>query len=194
MNFKMAPNSLFAILLRSPWWISIGIAVVFGAASRALLPDTYWAFGAMGGIPFLGIGGITAWRQVQAPSGKRVDLILKQVANLSWPEFSQALATAFAADGYRVERIEGVGADLLLAKQGLTTLVAARRWKAARHGVDAVQELAGAMRVRDASHGIYVALGGLSDKAERLTGGTSGIRVLRDAGLAHVLRRMELPR
>ena len=26
---KMAPNSLFAILLRSPWWISVGIALVF---------------------------------------------------------------------------------------------------------------------------------------------------------------------
>ena len=38
---KMAPNSLFAILLRSPWWISVGIALVFALASKALLPAEY---------------------------------------------------------------------------------------------------------------------------------------------------------
>ena len=39
MKFKMAPNSLFAILLRSPWWISLAIAAVFAGASRALLSE-----------------------------------------------------------------------------------------------------------------------------------------------------------
>ena len=55
---KMAPNSLFAILLRSPWWISVGIALGFALASKALLPGEYWLFGAMGGFPFTVIGAV----------------------------------------------------------------------------------------------------------------------------------------
>ena len=27
MQLKMSENSLFAVLLRSPWWISFGIAI-----------------------------------------------------------------------------------------------------------------------------------------------------------------------
>ena len=56
MRLKMAPNSLFAVLLRSSWWISVGIAVLFALAARALLPAEYWVFGALSGFPFLLIG------------------------------------------------------------------------------------------------------------------------------------------
>ena len=47
MKLKMAPNSLFAILLRSPWWISVGIAVVMGLLSAALLPEGFRVIGAL---------------------------------------------------------------------------------------------------------------------------------------------------
>jgi restriction system protein len=33
----MAKNSLFAVLLRSPWWISVVIALALGSLSFALL-------------------------------------------------------------------------------------------------------------------------------------------------------------
>ncbi|MDO8420135.1 MAG: restriction endonuclease, partial [Rubrivivax sp.] len=39
MKFQMAKNSLFATLLRSPWWISAVIALVLGLLGAALLPD-----------------------------------------------------------------------------------------------------------------------------------------------------------
>ena len=32
MKLQMAKNSLFAILLRSPWWISIALCIALGAA------------------------------------------------------------------------------------------------------------------------------------------------------------------
>ena len=38
MKFKMAPNSGFAILLRSPWWVSFAIAAVIVLLCGALLP------------------------------------------------------------------------------------------------------------------------------------------------------------
>lgn len=38
MKLKMAEKSLFAILLRSPWWVSFSLVAVFALASKALLP------------------------------------------------------------------------------------------------------------------------------------------------------------
>ena len=53
MKFKMSEQSLFAILLRSPWWISLALAVGFALLARALLPAEYFVFGVMGGFPFI---------------------------------------------------------------------------------------------------------------------------------------------
>ena len=57
---KMAENSLFAILLRNPWWVSFGIVGVFVLGSTALLPKDYVAVGIMGAFPFLVIGSMAA--------------------------------------------------------------------------------------------------------------------------------------
>ena len=88
---KMAPNSLFAILLRSPWWISVGIALVFALASKALLPAEYWLFGAMGGFPFTVIGAISAWKQLQRPSPRRGEAIVQAVSAMPWREREKKL-------------------------------------------------------------------------------------------------------
>jgi restriction system protein len=47
MKFQMAKNSLFAILLRSPWWASAGLGVVLGLLGAALLPEAYRVAGAL---------------------------------------------------------------------------------------------------------------------------------------------------
>ena len=59
---------------------------------------------------------------------------------MNWPEFSALLEEGFTQQGFRVERLKGV-ADFALSREGATTLVAARRWKAARVGEDALQAL-----------------------------------------------------
>ena len=100
--FKMAPNSLFAILLRSPWWISLAIALLFGLASKAALPADYWVFGAMGGTPFLVIAVMALRRQWNAPSAKRVDAILTAVGTMAWRDFAAQLEQAWTRDGYAV--------------------------------------------------------------------------------------------
>jgi len=38
MKLKMSDNSLFAVLLRSPWWISLLVVAGFTLLSFALLP------------------------------------------------------------------------------------------------------------------------------------------------------------
>jgi len=39
--FKLPRNSLFAMLLRSPWWISFAVAGVLSLVAMALLPEAY---------------------------------------------------------------------------------------------------------------------------------------------------------
>jgi len=186
MKFRMAPNSLFAVLLRSPWWISGALALGFVAASRALLPAEYWVFGAMGGIPMFVICCIAAWRQLRAPGTGRIEAVRQAVTAMAWREFADALAQAWQREGYTVERLQGA-ADFALTRGGRTTLVAARRWKAARPGVDALEELQTAVRARDASGGLYVTLGELSDNAQRYARAQQ-IGLLGAADLARLIR------
>ena len=67
MKWKMSDKSLFALLLRSPWWISIAVFAGFALLARALLPPAYVWTGLFGGLPFLVIGVIAARRQWLAP-------------------------------------------------------------------------------------------------------------------------------
>jgi len=192
MRLKMAPNSLFAILLRSGWWISVALALLVVAASRALLPQEYWVFGAMGALPFLVIAVIALARQLRKPGSRRVEAVLQAVRGMSWRDFSQAVEDAFTRDGFAVQRIEGA-ADFAVTRAGRTALVAARRWKAARHGEEALAALHAQMRARDASECTYIALGELSANAQRFAR-ANGVQVMQEEGLVLLLRGMPLPK
>jgi restriction system protein len=54
----MAKNSLFAILLHSPWWISVAIAGGIGVVARVMLPEANVVYGAFVATPLLVIAGI----------------------------------------------------------------------------------------------------------------------------------------
>ena len=122
MKLKMAENSLFAILLRSPWWISFAVVALFALASGALLPQQYVVFGLMGAIPFLVIGMIAALRLFRAPSTKHVELTLRRAAAMSWREFCDALEQAYRKQGYDVVRLDAPAADLRLSRNARSTL------------------------------------------------------------------------
>jgi restriction system protein len=190
MKFKMAPNSLFAVLLRSPWWISMVVALLVAAVAYALLPEQYRVLGAMGGFPFVVIGLIALWQQMRLPSARRSEEILQAVRAMSWPQFSALLEEGFASQGYRVERLQGV-ADFALSREGVTTLVAARRWKAARQGEEALQALRDAAQARGASNCLYVALGDLSAQAQGFAKHHQ-IQLMQGPALAFLLKNAKL--
>lgn len=167
MKFKMSENSLFAILLRSPWWISMAIVAVFTLASFALLPGPYVPFGVMGSFPFLVVGVIAARRQWQAPNPAKVAKALGAAGAMSWRDFSAHAEQAFTRQGYRVVRLNSPGADFSLVKNGQTTLVSCKRWKAANHGVEGLRELVAAKVAQDAHRCTYVSLGPVTDTARR---------------------------
>ena len=186
MKLKMAENSLFAILLRSRWWISFVVAAGIAAVSMALLPPQYAPFGALGALPFVVIGGMALSRQWGAPSASQIEASLAQAGAMSWNEFAAKLEAAYHSAGYAVQRTSG-GADFVLDKGGRTTLVCAKRWKAARQGVEPLRELDAARQAKDADAAVFLSLGPLSDNAIAFAR-NAPIRVLQGADLALLLK------
>ncbi|MBX3607155.1 MAG: restriction endonuclease [Piscinibacter sp.] len=187
----MAENSLFAILLRSPWWTSAAIAVLVGAAAWALLPPAWRVVGALTGFPFLVIALIAAWRQRHAPSAARVEQTTQAVRALAWPAFAGLLEQAFQRDGHVVQRRQGA-ADFVLERRGRAMLVSARRWKSAQTGLEPLRELQAARSAADAPDALYIGLGGLSDAAAAFAA-EHRIAVWQAAELAQALRGLALP-
>lgn len=167
MKLKMSDKSVFAHLLRSPWWISIGLVVAVALASWALLPDAYVAVGVMGGFPFLVIGIISAWRQWQAPNPAHLADALQKAGAMNWRDFSESIEQAFARQGFGVTRLNGAAADFKLEKAGHTTLVSCKRWKAVNQGVEALRDLLAAKNAQDADFCSFISLGQPTDSALR---------------------------
>ena len=190
MKWKMAEHSLFAILLRSPWWISAAIAGGCVALTLTMFPADWRWYGAFLGAPFAVVAAIALWRQVRAPSARRVATTLEAVRAMSWSEFASALESGFRRDGYDVSRLAGAAADFEIAKEGRRAVVAGKRWKVARTGVEALRDLEGAKDAREAHESIYVIAGDLTDNARafaaqkriRLIAGPELARLVPDAG------------
>ena len=187
MKLKIAPNSLFAILLRSPWWISIVLVLAISLASRALLPAQYVVFGILGALPFLVIGAIAAYQQFQTPSADQVRRTLQNAGAMSWSDFADVLQQAYIQQGYQVSRPGYPAADLLLAKAGRRTLVAAKRWKAGHHGAEPLRALSAARKAQDTSNCIYVTLADVGKKTQGFAA-HNGIELLHGTALAQLLR------
>jgi restriction system protein len=186
LKFEMAPNSLFAILLRSSWWISVLVAGGIVLLSGIALPPKYFIFGAVGALPFLVIGAIALWRQLQRPSQARVTQTVAAVSAMTWKDFSTRLEAGFRRDGYEVSRIDAAGADFEMKKAGRKTLVNAKRWKASRNGVEPLRELLAARDQREADEIVFVAAGQVTEQAARLIA-EKRIRLMQGEDLARLL-------
>lgn len=161
----MSENSLFAVLLRSPWWMSLGIGVALALLMRLLLPADYAVAGMLGSFPFVVIAAMAAWKQLRAPSAGQLAQTLERLQAMTSREFAEALETAFRAQGHEVTRLNQPGADLELMLRHRRTVVAFRRWKAASVGVEPLRELQAAQARQEAEAALFVATGTLSEKA-----------------------------
>lgn len=159
----MAKNSLFAVLLRSPWWISLAIAAVLAALAAALLPATYRMAGALSALPFVVIAGMAARRQWHLPSAAEVESSTQAVSALSWPAFARRLEETFRRNGYTVQRSHKSPVDFELERQGRRMLVCARRWKSARLGLELLRALQAARETGEAADALCICLGELTD-------------------------------
>lgn len=188
MKLRMHENSLFAILWRSSWWISGGIVIAVIAVAKILLPVAYVSYGFFVALPFAVIALAAAWKQSRRPSAARVTATLEVLRAMGSEDFSAAVEKAFRRDGYVVTRLTGAGADFELAKAGRVVLVGAKRWKAARTGVEGLRDLHAAARSREAQECIYITTGEFSDNA-RAFAAEKNIRLVHGADLATLLAR-----
>ena len=158
MKWKMSDQSMFAVLLRSPWWVSFVVVAAISLASSALLPNEYKLMGALCSFPFAVIGVMAAWRQRSHLSAAQADTLQSALANMNWREFSPLLSQAFVRQGFTVTALTNGAGDFILTREGQTTLVCAKRWKAAAWGIDNLQTLLSESESHSASQMICVSL------------------------------------
>jgi len=183
MKLEMNKNSLFAILLRSPFWLSFAIAAGVFLLARLFLPETYALFVP---LPFVVVGCVAAWKQLRAPSETRVADAVAVVRDLAWTDFAAKIEASYRADGYTVSRIDGA-ADFELVKAGRKTLLAAKRWKAARIGIEPLRELVELRKRREAFDCAFVLTGDPSENAAKYAV-DHNVRLLRGADLVRFAR------
>jgi restriction system protein len=186
LKLKMAENSLFAILLRKPWWISLAVAAALALLAKLLLPADYAVAGMLGSLPFVVIAAMAAWRQRGVPSAAQREQLLQRLQAMNAREFAAAVEAAWRSLGHEVRALKLAGADVELDKGGRRVLLSHRRWKAASTGVEPLRELQTAQQQRQADGGIYIATGDISDKA-RSFAGEAGIRLIDAAELVQLM-------
>lgn len=192
MKLKMSDKSLFAVLLRSPWWISLLIAVLLGLVASALLPADFRVAGALSGFPFAVIAAVAAQRQWRLPSAARVQQVQLATSAMAWPAFAALLEQSFQRNGFSVAPAKGEAVDFSVQRQGRTMLVCARRWKSARIGIETLRALQAAREAAEAPQALCICLGELTDNA-RPYAAEHGITIWQAADLALALRGMPLP-
>jgi restriction system protein len=177
-NFKVSENSLFAVLLRSSWWISFAVALALLLLVRLFVPEAYLLPASSLALPFFVIGAIVARKQFKLPGAKRVAATVEAVTAMTWREFSVLVEQAYSREGYKVAPLAGP-ADFRLdktidlgsmGKKDKTTLVCCKRWKAASHGLEPLRELDRQLEAENAHEAFYVALDGVTDKAREFAG------------------------
>jgi restriction system protein len=187
----MSDKSLFAYLMRSPAWISFAIALALVLFARLILPEAYSFYALSIAIPFVVIGVMAGWKEMKVPGRARVEATVEAVTAMSWRDFSALMEQAFQRDGFTVTRINGA-ADFRIVKERRVSLVCCKRWKAATHGLEPLRELYTLRRAEEAHEAIYVALGDLSDNAQRFATERK-IVLMQGLGLAALLKLPKKP-
>jgi len=186
MKFKMSEKSLFATLLRAPWWVSFLVMLAVALVAGALLPDAYKTAGMLGAFPFFVIGVMAAWRQRNAISANRIQELVEQARGMGWRDFSVLVEEALRQQGFVVTRLAGGPADFQIEKNGRITLVSAKRWKAATVGAEHLRELLAERESRDAFSCTCMSLGVFSQAAIDLAN-DSPMQLLGSANIAQLM-------
>lgn len=165
MAFKMAKNSLFAVLLRSPWWYSVLIGLVLIAISSVIAGGQYVALGVFSALPFFGIAGFNGYKQSQLPSQKRIQDVDQQARKMSSGQIAAKIAESYVEARYDSVVVKGHAADLELTRGNRTILLSSKRFKVANTGIEPLKQLVAAGENSEATGYLYVALGEISATA-----------------------------
>ncbi|HHA18652.1 MAG TPA: restriction endonuclease [Methylophaga sp.] len=124
-------------------------------------------------------------------SGKKV------LDDISWQDFELLVGEYFRHKGYSVEECGGNGpdggVDIILRKDGETTLVQCKQWKALKVGVKIVREIYGVMAAEGAEHGYVVTSGRFTSNAIKFAEGRE-IVLIDGNGLNRLIQKSQTQR
>lgn len=166
-SHDVAKESLFSMLSRQPWWVSLLVAILLFAAAQVIFPPV----APFVALPFIAIAAWFGYRQMRAGSPTAVPERLAQLREMPWENFSLVVSEAYRRQGYTVEEAKNSAFDFLLRKGGRATLVQCRRFKVNQAGEGPLKELAQAIEKHDAFNGIAITAGAFSDKAQAFAAG-----------------------
>lgn len=114
------------------------------------------------------------------------------IAGMGWAEFEMLVGESFRSQGYRVKENDGGGADggidLVLSRDGQTSLVQCKHWKVYSVGVPIVREMLGLMTAHSATTGWIITSGKFTAEAQQFAKGKA-ITLVDGIGLAELIHR-----
>lgn len=149
-------SSIVDDLVLLPWWASVALAGFAYVFLPAMLPPLVVKSGIVGIVclGLLAIAAISALRSWKTGHMLERQTGLESLRALSWKRFEDLLGEAYRRQGYRVAETLGGGADggidLVLRRDGRTSLVQCKRWKQPVP-VQVVRELYGVLIDRGAA-------------------------------------------
>ncbi len=115
---------------------------------------------------------------------------------MSWREFEMLVGEAFRRQGYAIQETGLGGADggidLILRRDGKTTLVQCKQWKTQRVDVKVVREMFGLLTHHGAAAVKIVAVGDYTADAQRFAQGKS-IELIHGEALLAMVREVQTP-
>ena len=163
-------------LVGLPWWVSLVVAGVVFVLMRYVAPALtfgnpfvgVFAGGAKAAAPYIAImlaavAPVAYFRQLSRRRLLDDQTDLDSLRAMSWQEFELLVGEGFRRLGYSVEEKGGAapdgGVDLVLRKDGATTLVQCKQWRKKQVGVSVVRELYGVMVAEKANDALLVTAG-----------------------------------
>jgi restriction system protein len=192
MKFKMNKNSIFAILLRSPWWVSSVVALLILTVAWVALPLQYKLFGMLISGPFWAISAMAGWKKIRAPNPEYIEHRLQLFRSMSWQDFSAGVEQALLRDGFVVTRIDRPEVDFFIASAERKGLVSCKRWKVPTNGIEPLRDLHQAMLAQDGHECIYITTGSFTQNAMQFAVDKK-IRLLHGIALVRFLRELKAP-
>lgn len=167
-------DELFRLTTQIPWWLAAGLGGAFYYTFKYYLPTQVSenlkpAWTPMFNVLAWGLLGICI---AGAITGLIRDLrdrrlfnrqsSLRSIRALPWDKFERFTLEAYRRQGFKAQATNAGadgGVDIVLTRNGETTLVQCKQWKSQRVGVKAIRELAGVVAARRADRGIFVCSG-----------------------------------
>lgn len=172
-------NTLFNDLAVLPWWLNLAVGVGAFFVLRYAVPrldppagavataTPYLAWALL--IAFSGAAMASAHRQWKRRRLLEQQTDLDSMRELPWDEFQQLVGEAYRRLGYHVRETGADnrhgGVDLVLRKQGQTTLVECKRWRLRQVRAATLRDLQGVMVARHAEQGLVVTTSGFTPEA-----------------------------